>query len=84
MQASMTTVEAGRLGPRGRLVVGDAGLQPQRFRADVDGLVGNRGRVFGPAEDVDDVDRDRERLSAKDRTARRAISVSRGLTGMTR
>ena len=69
---------------RGGVFVDDAGLQPQRLRADRHRFVGNRRRVLGAAEDVDDVDPFRARRSSDGYARSPSTSVSRGLTGITR
>ena len=46
------------------LGVGDALLEPEAFGADGDGGIGYGRDVFDAAEDVDDVDRDRDVFEA--------------------
>src|SRR5207253_1974361 len=48
--------QAAFLRARSRLFADDAGLQPERFRADRHRLVGDARRVFRAAKDIDDLD----------------------------
>src|SRR2546423_7659115 len=50
------------LGDLRRLGADDAELEPQGLRPDRDGLAGDAGHRVGPAEDIHDVDRERNVL----------------------
>ena len=51
----MTTSSPAAMARRGSVVVSQSKLEPQRLRADHDGLGGDRREILRAAKDIDDV-----------------------------